>query len=326
MTVYAFVEGPLLWIAFLALISGIGFRFSLFLYRIVKKDLPNNPKAGSTRTILGRALLPFHSAALKKPLFTALLYLFHGSLLIVPIWYSGHIVLWEESRLAWDWPAISDAWADGLTLLILGIFVFFALRRLTARDIRRSSTWTDVWIILLTALPFLTGYLLAHGELDHIPFFSENMVTIHILSGEAMILMIVFLFCRTHINALLCTGCAACGINCTTGALHAGDTNHQRTFSYVPSQCIQCGECVVTCPEKAVSLRHNISLKTFLQAASRKEIRSVELRRCEKCGVAVAPIIQLEKISGQLEETPLQYCSQCKEEDIAEAFYRKAAS
>ena len=83
---------------------------------------------------------------------------------------------------------------------------------------------------------------------------------------------------------------------------------------------------MATCPEKAVSLRHNLALKAFLQAASRKEIRSIELRLCQKCGVPVAPITQIEKISGQLEETPVQYCAQCKEEDIAEAFYRKAAS
>jgi ferredoxin len=326
MTIYAFVEGPLLWIVFLSFLAGIGVRLFLFFYRVVKKDLSSKQRDRSTGAIWGRALLPFHSAALKKPFYTALLYIFHGSLVVVPIWYSGHIVLWEESRLAWHWPAIPDVWADGLTLLTLGIVIFFVLRRFMLRDIRRSSTWTDALLILLTILPFLTGYLLARGQLDHITFFSENMVTIHILSGEAMILMIVFLFCRPIINGLSCTGCAACGINCSTGALHAGDTKNQRTFSYVPTQCIQCGQCVVTCPEKAVSLRHSLDIKTFLQAASRKEIRSVELRLCQKCGVPVAPITQIEKISSQLEEASLQYCSQCKEEDIAETFYRKAAS
>ena len=326
MMVYTFVEGPLLWVVFLSLVVGIGIRFSMFLWRVVKKDLPSNPRAGSTGAILGRALLPFHSAALKKPLYSALLYVFHGSLLVAPIWYSGHIVLWEESRLAWHWPALPDSWADGLTLLTLGIFVFFVLRHFIQRDIRRSSTWSDVFIILLTAFPFLTGYLLAHGQLDRVPFFSENLVTIHILSGEAMILMVVFLFCRPTINASFCTGCAACGINCSTGTLNARDTNGQRTFSYILSQCIQCGECVATCPEKAVSLRHNLALKAVLQAASRKEIRSVELRLCQKCGVPVAPITQIEKISDQLEETPIQYCSQCKEEDLAESFFRKVAS
>ena len=326
MTIYTFVEGPLLYVVFLLFIAGVGLRSSLFLYRVVKKDLPKNALASSTGAILGRALLPFHSAAIKKPLYTALLYLFHGSLFVVPIWYSGHIVLWEESRLAWEWPAIPDSWADGLTLLTLAILIFFFLRRFIQRDIRRPSTRTEVLILLLTALPFLTGYLLVHGQLDHVRFFSENLVTIHILSGETMILMIVFLFCRTTINALLCTGCAACGINCSTGALHAMDTHNQRMFSYVPSQCIQCGECVTTCPEKAVSLRHSLAIKTFLQTTTRKEIRSVELRLCEKCGVPVAPVTQIEKISDQLEETAVQYCSQCKEEDVAESFYRKAAS
>jgi hypothetical protein len=125
MTVYAFVEGPLLWIVFLSFLAGIGIRLFLFFYRVIKKDPSIKQRAGSAGVILGRALLPFHSAVLKKPLYTALLHLFHGSLLIVPIWYSGHIVLWEESPLEWDWPAIPDVWVDGLTLLTLVILIFF---------------------------------------------------------------------------------------------------------------------------------------------------------------------------------------------------------
>ena len=91
MTFYAFVEGPLLWIAFLGFLAGIGSRLFLFFFRVIKKDLPGTHRAGSTWAILGRALPPFHSAALKKPFYTALQYVFHGSLFVVPIWYSCQV-------------------------------------------------------------------------------------------------------------------------------------------------------------------------------------------------------------------------------------------
>ena len=326
MTFHAFVEGPLLWVVFLGFLIGMGSRLFLFFWGLVKGDPPGKQRAGSTWALLGRALLPFHLATIKKPFYAALLYVFHGSLIVVPIWYSGHIVLWEESRLEWSWPAIPDAWADGLTLLVLGIFVFFIVRRLILRKIRHAATWPDVLIILLTALPFLTGYLQAHGRLDHVPFFSEHLATIHILSGEAMILMIIFLTIRTTINALLCTGCAACGINCLTGALKAGDEDNLRTFSYAPSQCVTCGECLVTCPEGAVILRHGLDLNVLGQNAPLKDIGSADLKLCENCNTPVAPINQIEKITDQLEEVPVLLCSQCKEDELTREFYQGEVS
>ena len=50
----------------------------------------------------GRWLLPLNKDVVKNPIFTTLGYVFHICLIVVPIWLSGHIRLWEESRFEWS--------------------------------------------------------------------------------------------------------------------------------------------------------------------------------------------------------------------------------
>jgi hypothetical protein len=69
-------------------------------------------KWGHLSLTFGRFFLPFHKGAIKRPFYAVLRYIFHACLLIIPIWYSGHIFLWEESRLQWYWTPIPDVWAD----------------------------------------------------------------------------------------------------------------------------------------------------------------------------------------------------------------------
>lgn len=323
MSFYDFAAGPLLWVVSIIFIIGIAAKMFFFLFTIIRRDVSDPDREQSIFSILVRALFPLHIAALKKPLYAGLFYLFHLCLIIVPIWYSGHIVLWEESRFQWNWTAIPDTWADGLTLVVIGLLICLILRRLFIRNINRSYKWTDGLLFLVTGLPFISGYLLAHGSLNNILFFAENMALIHIMSGEAMILMVVFLFCQTFINPEICTGCAACEINCITGALDTEEKENQRTFSYVPSQCIVCGNCLKTCPEGAVSFKHYLSFFKFFDLFKRKEIRSVELTNCERCGVHIAPVPQIEKIKEELETGSFTLCSECREDDLTEEMFRE---
>lgn len=88
----------------------------------------------------GRYFFSFHKGALKRPLYAALRYVFHACLLIIPIWYSGHIILWEESQLQWYWTPIPDAWADWMTLLLLSLCAYFLIRRLIWPATRSNSS------------------------------------------------------------------------------------------------------------------------------------------------------------------------------------------
>ena len=315
----SFAEGPLLWIVFVLFGTGLLLRTVFFVLSIIRRrpSLDRHPALNARPVIILRLLLPFHNAILKKPFYSLLRYVFHICLLVVPIWYASHISLWEESRFEWYWTPIPDEWADAMTLILLGICTYFLLRRIILGIIRKSASIGDYLFIILTALPFLTGYLLTHGNLDHLPFFKTYLWYFHVLSAEAMLIMIVILFLRTRLTADRCIGCAACEINCPTGTLETKDILRQRLFSYSHYQCICCGTCVAVCPENAAELRHEVNFAHLYRIFAKRPIRTVELSTCESCGTLIAPQPQMQKLqdevtAGDVEFEILNRCSRCK--------------
>ena len=194
MDFFLFVEGPLLWIAFLTFFIGSILRAALFLSVSRKRDkiIYQYFSWKYVLATLGRWLLPLNKDVTKNPIFTILGYMFHICLIVVPIWFSGHISLWEESRFEWSWTPIPDGLADWMTLIFLAIALFFLLRRIISADIRLLSTFSDYLLIVVVALPFITGYFLTHGTVDNIGFLGENIQLIHMLSGELMLILIPF--------------------------------------------------------------------------------------------------------------------------------------
>ena len=318
----SFVEGPLLWIVFLIVIIGVIARFVFFSFAIIKSRKDRDPRWWYSLATFGRSFVPFHNAVAKKPFYASLRYIFHVCLVVVPVWLSGHIALWEESRFEWAWTALPDAWADWMTLLLLALATYFLIRRIIAKDIRITSSTSDYLLIIITALPFMTGYFLTHGSLDSIAFLGNNMWTIHILSGEAMLLVVAFLFCRTRLNLEKCTGCAACELSCPTGTLESNDEGNLRIFAYSHYQCICCGACVNTCPEEAAELRHEIGLARIFQIVPKQEIRSVELKTCDRCGSPFAPEPQLDKISQTFTDDYLRFCPRCRMVNIGDLLHQ----
>ncbi|MGD9240310.1 MAG: 4Fe-4S dicluster domain-containing protein [Desulfobacterales bacterium] len=323
MDFYSIVEGPLLWIVSLVFLAGLLIRLSFFLGAIITSNSRSEVKGQiDTVSTLGRFFLPLHKASRKKPFYTTLRYIFHGCLFVVPIWLSGHIVLWTESRFEWDWAALPDAWADWMTLILLALAAYFLVRRLILKDLRQSASSLDILLIIIAALPFLSGYFLTHGTLQSVAFLGDNMVIIHMLSGELMILMALFLFYQSRLNIQTCTGCASCVQNCPTETLEANDKGNLRIFSYAHFQCICCGSCVSVCPEGAAELRHEINAKRFLQVFSKREIRSVELEACERCGAYFAPESQMEKISLIFDSDCIKCCPNCRKAKMGERLHQ----
>ncbi|RLB29757.1 MAG: hypothetical protein DRG87_06490 [Deltaproteobacteria bacterium] len=320
----SFVEGPLLWIVFLLLMVGVFTRCVLFFVEIIRNSVGRENALGYNLATLGRFFAPFHMAVPKRPFYAVLRYIFHIFMIVVPIWLSGHIMLWSFSRFEWEWNALPDAWADWMTIILLGLAIYFLIRRIVIRDIRLTSSMSDYVLIILTALPFLTGYALTHGSLDGVPLLGENMRRVHVLSGEAMMLMVVVLFCRTRLNVQRCTGCAACEVSCPTGTLESYDEGKLRTFLYSQYQCISCGSCVSVCPEDAAELRHEISLRRFFQVAAKHEIRSVELMECERCGAFFAPEPQIDKVSQTITADYLRFCPTCRKTNLRDIYYKLA--
>jgi len=322
MDFYAFVEGPLLWIVLLIFAVGVLSRLFFFSYSIVRNGKEKDAGWGYRAAIFARFSLPFHKGVFKKPLYALLRYAFHACLFIVPIWLSGHIVLWSESRFEWEWAALPDAWADGMTLLLLALAAYFLLRRIVSRGSRNEAVPSDYILIIVAALPFMTGYFLSHGTLDGIAFLGENMQIIHVLSAQAMILVAVVLFCRTRLNKAKCTGCASCELSCPTGTLESKDVGNLRIFNYSHYQCICCGACVGACPEAAADLRHEISLKRYYQIVPKQEIRTVELKGCRRCGALFVPEPLYDKVARSFTDDYLHFCPLCRKANIGDIHRR----
>ena len=311
-----FAETTLLWIVAVFFLLGIGWRTFFFIVSIFRSRTFSRHSVRHRFFTLVAALVPFHRAVLKKPGYATIRYTFHACMLIVPVWFSGHVYLWEESRFEWYWTPLPDVWADWMSLSVLSACAFFFARRIILKN-RLKTGISDFMLILITGLPFFTGYSLTHGTLDSIPFFENYLWYMHVISGEIMLVMIVFLFCRTRLRKETCVGCAACVENCPTETLEFYDKDAYRFFRYSHYQCICCGSCVNVCPENAATLRHAISVKHFLRILSKDVIKDVELATCERCGVTTAPISQMGKLEGILSASDvemawLNYCTRCK--------------
>ncbi len=307
-----FLEGPLLQFAILTLTVSILVRLGLYAYSIMRAGKNTGQKSVPVLLRFRRLLLRFREVVSLRHFLAALpVYLFHLCIIILPVWTLGHVVLWEESRLGWSWAALPDKWSDGMTLSVIFLSGCFLVRRIVLLTVYHEGHIADCFLIITTALPFGTGYFLAHGSPGFMPIPADDMWTIHVLTGEIVMFTAAALFCRVRLDDRRCMGCAACGLVCPTRALDARDHKHLRSLSYCLSQCICCGICRQACPEKAIRMKHDISLKRFLLMFSREELYMTELVSCEMCQKPVASMNQVRKIGEAIGE-PVCLCESCK--------------
>jgi NAD-dependent dihydropyrimidine dehydrogenase PreA subunit len=195
---------------------------------------------------------------------------------------------------------------------VLALCLTFLVRRILFPEVRRLSGLSDCLFIVVVSMPFLTGYLLSHGMPGSLPFLQKNMWTLHVLSGQLMLISAVFLSCGTRLMEARCTGCAACVFACPTGTLEGTDKGTNRVFLYSRYQCICCASCVGSCPEDAAELRHEVSLRRILPKPAKLEIRSVRLEACERCSALFVPEPQLREVLATVADGYPRLCAQCR--------------
>lgn len=308
-----FVEGPLLVFVFILLAGGIVLRLGLFLAATIKKR-----RQGGQLSVLNsvlRLFVPFYEALQKRPVYTILRYAFHLCLVVLPIWLAGHVSVLEMSFLGWSWGALPDGIADAFTLFVIAMCIVFGVRRLALPHLRIRSSVLDEVFIFFCMLPFLSGYLLAHGTLDGIAFFHHNLYLVHLISSCIMLTGVVFLFVKTRMNADACVGCGACEASCPTGSITSCVDGIHRVFNYSQFRCIACGECVSVCPESAAELRHELGFGRILNAFKDLPIQSIELSQCRRCGARFAPEPQVAKLA-KVEGAFMSLCPDCRLENL----------
>jgi nitrate reductase gamma subunit len=188
-TIYSFLTGPGAWLAFSVFIVGMIVRVAyLFgLSRERDKVFYHHMSLGWALRSIGHWLIPGGSASLRlQPIFSIAVFLFHVLLLAVPLFLLAHNTLWEEAFgfSLWSMP---DAWADALTILFMGTVVFLFVRRMVRPEVRILTSPWDYSLLILTLLPFLTGFL-AYRQWG--PY--ETMLLLHIFSGEVLLILVPF--------------------------------------------------------------------------------------------------------------------------------------
>jgi ferredoxin len=257
-------------------------------------------------------LLPIDQLFLKKPLSSSIRYGFHVLIIILPIFVYGHIALWEASRFGWHWPALPDRVADITTLAVVLVAGFYLLRRIASKEARGKATAQNYCLILITAVPFLTGFLITEGSEVFDPHATPgNLVLVHVVSAEIMLVMVAFLFSVIAYDKQKCTSCGACALRCPVNAIALRDLANTRHLSYCHKLCVHCEACVDVCPEDAVGLRHVISPRLLLDSRF-VEKTLAGLMPCRKCGSPFMPTPQVERVRQLIDHEYVYLCSACK--------------
>ena len=188
-TLYYIVIGPLAWLAGAVFVLGIIFRLAT-MFRLAQKRDPQVLEYMSfkygLRSILAWSIPFFPVNSRRHPVLTVVTFLFHICLLLTPIFLMAHVLLWDYYH-GIDYATLPDSVADGLTMVVIGACIFFAVRRGVRREIRYITTTRDWAILILVALPFITGFM-AYHQIGNYRF----MIILHILSGELWLAAIPF--------------------------------------------------------------------------------------------------------------------------------------
>jgi len=186
------IRGPLAWAAFLICGVGMVFQCRLMLRMTRKIDAPRQVaiKAPDIPTFVGRltgGLVFLRVSVLGTKSYMAVIsFIFHVCLMATPLLVLGHNVL-LDTRFGFSFISLSGSATDTLTIIVLFCGGFFLLRRLFVRRVRAISGPSDFILLAAAIGPFLTGFFAYHNIFDY-----NQMIMLHILSAEILLVMIPF--------------------------------------------------------------------------------------------------------------------------------------
>jgi ferredoxin len=154
--------------------------------------------------------------------------------------------------------------------------------------------------------------------LAHLHAFAPKPVDILPLSDGAP-------FGAIRVDVAGCTLCLSCVGACPANALKDNPTEKPQ-LSFLEANCVQCGLCRATCPEKVISLEPRLS---FLPAArAHQVIKEEEPFNCVRCGKPFGARSSIERIAEKLKAHPmfsgegalerLKMCDNCRVVALAE--------
>lgn len=187
--IYAYVSGPLVWVAFGIFVGGLIYRI-IQLFMLARKKEPfifsYFSLKYSLRSIL-RWLVPFGTANWRlNPGLTIVTFIFHICLLVTPIFLLSHVILLDEAFNI-KWWTLPDTLADVMTVIVIICCIYFGIRRKVCDAVRFVTDISDYIILGLVAAPFITGFLAYHQWFNY-----PVMMILHMLSAETLLIIIPF--------------------------------------------------------------------------------------------------------------------------------------
>lgn len=193
---YQCLRGPFVWASLILFI--IGTIFQIFRFYSLSRKAGPSPRVPLLKPVREEKKGFFRgriAAILKKagqtvlavhPIPITVSTVFHLCLVFVPLFVLGHNDL-IELTLGFRLPSVSEQFSDLLTLIVLLCCAFFLFRRIFLSRVRAITTFYDYLVLALAAAPFLSGFLAFHQIFDY-----KTVMTIHMLSGELMLVAIPF--------------------------------------------------------------------------------------------------------------------------------------
>lgn len=186
---YEFLRGPFLWVTFFIFFGGLIWRVAYLFGLSRERDrvFYNHMDIQWGLRSIGHWLLPLGSVSMRsQPVFSIVFYLFHVCLLAVPLFLFAHNMLFSESFGVSLW-SMPDGLADILTIVFMVCLVFLFVRRLVRPEVRILTSPWDYTLLVLTLLPFLTGFLAYHQAGPY-----NLLLVLHILFAEVLLIIIPF--------------------------------------------------------------------------------------------------------------------------------------
>jgi len=185
---YEFARGPLVWIALLIFIGGSVYRIVTTI-RAARRErvvVPYMSLKYSLRSIL-HWIVPFGARNMRmRPAFTVLSFLFHASLLLVPIFTLGHVASWRQS---WgvSWWSLPGGLSTLMTVIVVAGSVIFFLRRIADPTVRFVSSAGDFLLLGVVVAPFVTGLMAYFQVFDY-----RTVLILHMWCGAVWLAVIPF--------------------------------------------------------------------------------------------------------------------------------------
>ncbi len=188
-----FARGPLFIMTFMFMMLGLlRLLVSQFVYMtgiISRAEGSDSPveKAGISAT---GWFEPVRQLLKARPLFAIASIIWHIILIITPLLLVNHVMLWNRG-LGINFPlalTLNRNVATALTVITIGLTLLLLIFRIGSKALREKSEPADFFLLILLAVPFVTGFFAGHPTIS--PMSYNSIMFLHILSAETIFVLI----------------------------------------------------------------------------------------------------------------------------------------